>query len=180
MVFRVDSAHAGNNGDRAFATVGEALEAAAQLKRRQSSAAVRIEIAGGDYYVAAPLKIGPELSGTREPSTEITAAPSATPRLLAGRKLSLRWRPYRAGIVQATVSGASFDQLFVDGKRQVRARYPNFDAKAVVLNGYAADALSPERVKRWENPAGGVVHALHEIVGAGCKCPSSARTRTAR
>ena len=65
-VFRVDAAHAGKSGDRAFATVGEALEAAAQLKRQRSSAAIRIEIADGDYYVAAPLKIGPELSGTSE------------------------------------------------------------------------------------------------------------------
>ena len=171
MVFRVDAAHAGKSGDRAFATVGEALEAAAQLKRRQSSAAVRIEIAEGDYYLAAPLKIGPELSGTREAPTEIVAASAASPRLLAGRRLTLRWRPYRDGIVQATVSGASFDQLFVDGKRQVRARYPNFDAKAVVLHGYAADALSPERVKRWENPTGGVVHALHENRWGGVQVP---------
>ena len=170
-MFRVDSAHAGKDGDRTFATVGEALEAAAKLKRRQSSAAVRIEIADGDHYVAAPLKIGPELSGTREAPTEIAAAAAAAPRLLAGRKLTLRWRPYRDGIVQATVDGASFDQLFVDGKRQVRARYPNFDAKAVVLNGYAADALSPERVKRWENPAGGVVHALHENRWGGVQVP---------
>jgi len=171
IVFRVDSAHAGKDGDRAFATVGEALEAAAQLKRRQSSAAVRIEIADGDYYLAAPLKIGPELSGTRDVPTEIAAASAAAPRLLAGRRLTLQWRPYRDGIVQATVSGATFDQLFVDGKRQVRARYPNSDAKAVVLNGYAADALAPERVKRWENPAGGIVHALHENRWGGVQVP---------
>ena len=171
IVFRVDAAHAGKSGDRAFATVGEALEAAAQLKRRRSSTAIRIEIADGDYYLAAPLKLGPELSGTSEVPTEIVAVSAAAPRLLAGRKLRLRWRPYRDGIVQATVSGAFFDQLFVDGKRQVRARYPNFDAQAVVLNGYAADALAPERVKRWENPTGGVVHALHENRWGGVQVP---------
>ncbi len=170
-VFRVDASHAGKSGDRAFATVGEALEAAVQLKRQRSSAAIRIEIADGDYYVVQPLKIGPELSGTSELPTEITAVSAAGPRLLAGRKLTLRWRPYRNGIMQATVSGASFDQLFVDGKRQVRARYPNFDPQAVVLNGYAADALAPERVKRWENPAGGVVHALHENRWGGVQVP---------
>ncbi len=171
IVFRVDSARASGTGDRAFATIEEALEAAAKVKRRQPSAAVRIEIADGDYYLAAPLKIGPELSGTREVPTEIAAASAAAPRLLAGRKLTLQWRPYRDGIMQATVSGASFDQLFVDGKRQVRARYPNFDPQAVVLNGYAADALAPERVKRWENPEGGIVHALHENRWGGVQFP---------
>ena len=83
-VFRVDSAHAGKNVDREFASVEEGLEAAAQFKRRQPSAAVRIEIADGDYYVGAPLRIGPELSGTREVPTEIVAAAGAAPRLLAG------------------------------------------------------------------------------------------------
>ena len=53
----------------------------------------------------------------------------------------------------------------------MRARYPNFDAQAVVLNGYAADALSPERVKRWQNPAGGVVQALHENRWGGVQVP---------
>jgi len=92
-VFRVDSALAGGAGDRIFATVEAALEAATELKRRQSSAAVRIEIADGDYYLAAPLMIGPELSGTRRVPTVIAAAPAAAPRLLAGRKLTLQWRP---------------------------------------------------------------------------------------
>ena len=40
-----------------------------------------------------------------------------------------------------------------------------------MLNGYAADALSPERVKRWENPTGGVVHALHENRWGGVQVP---------
>jgi len=170
-VFRVDSAHAGKGGDREFATIEEALKAATQFKSLQTSGAVRIEIADGDYYLAAPLKIGPELSGTRELPTQIVAAGEASPRLFAGRKLTLQWRPYRDGILQATVSGGSFDQLFLDGKRQVRARYPNFDSQAVVLNGYAADALSPERVKRWKNPAGGVVQALHENRWGGVQVP---------
>jgi len=170
-VFRVDSAQAGKNDDREFATVEQAIEAATQFKRRQSSAHVRIEIAAGDYYLSAPLKIGPELSGTRELSTQIVAAPAAAPRLFAGRKLTLQWRPYRDGILQATVSGGTFDQLYLDGKRQVRARYPNFDSRAVVLNGYAADALSPTRVKRWKNPAGGVVQALHENRWGGMQVP---------
>ena len=170
-VFRVESTLAGEHGDRRFATVEEALEAAKQLRRRQASAAVRIEIATGDYYLTAPLKIGPELSGTRESPTEIVAAAGATPRLFAGRKLKLQWQPFRDSILQASVSGASFDQLYLDGKRQVRARYPNFDAQAVVLNGFAADALSPERVKRWKNPAGGVIQALHESRWGGMQVP---------
>ena len=53
------------------------------------------------------------------------------------------------------------DQLFVNGKKQISARYPNFDPNIRIFNGYAADACSPERVKNWSSPAGGYLHAMH-------------------
>ena len=40
------------------------------------------------------------------------------------------------------------------------ARYPNFDPNARYLNGFAADAVSPDRVAGWNNPAGGYIHGL--------------------
>ncbi|MGA7341752.1 MAG: right-handed parallel beta-helix repeat-containing protein [Terracidiphilus sp.] len=81
--------------------------------------------------------------------------------LSGGTRLQLAWRPYRDGIFQATVpSGTATDQLFINNRRQILARYPNFDANARYLNGFAADAISPERVARWKNPAGGYIHAL--------------------
>jgi len=44
-----------------------------------------------------------------------------------------------------------FDQLFVNGVRQIMARYPNYDPakKDVPYRGSAADAISPERVAKW-------------------------------
>ncbi|HEY2859711.1 MAG TPA: right-handed parallel beta-helix repeat-containing protein [Terracidiphilus sp.] len=81
--------------------------------------------------------------------------------LSGGTRLQLEWRPYRDGIFQATVpSGTNTDQLFINNRRQVLARYPNFDPKAHYLNGTAADAISPERAARWKNPAGGYIHGL--------------------
>ncbi len=41
------------------------------------------------------------------------------------------------------------------------ARYPNYDPNTVIYHGYAADAISPARVSRWADPAGGFIHALH-------------------
>ena len=81
--------------------------------------------------------------------------------LSGGTRLQLAWQPYRDGIFQATVpSGTTTDQLFINNRRQVLARYPNFDPNVRYLNGFAADAISPERVARWKNPAGGYIHAL--------------------
>jgi len=81
--------------------------------------------------------------------------------LSGGTRLQLAWLPYRDGIFQATVpSGITTDQLFINNRRQVLARYPNFDPNARYLNGFAADAVSPDRVARWKNPAGGYIHGL--------------------
>jgi hypothetical protein len=76
--------------------------------------------------------------------------------------LKLRWEPYRDGIFRAQVP-ADFvsDQLFVNGLRQHMARYPNYDPDQRIMNGYAADCISPERVTRWDDPAGGYIHAMH-------------------
>ena len=41
------------------------------------------------------------------------------------------------------------------------ARYPDYDPNAKFLGGTAADALSAERVKKYKNPEGAYVHALH-------------------
>jgi hypothetical protein len=85
-----------------------------------------------------------------------------------GEKLALNWRPFRNGIMQANVpAGFTTDQLFVNGERQPLARYPNFDPTVDIFNGYAADAISPERVKRWADPRGGFIHALHEAMWGG-------------
>jgi hypothetical protein len=88
--------------------------------------------------------------------------------LSGGTRLQLAWRPYRDGIFQATVpSGTNTDQLFINNRRQILARYPNFDPNARYLNGFAADAVSPDRVARWNNPAGGYIHGLqHSLWGS--------------
>lgn len=172
VVLRVDATGADAGKGRVFGSVAAALREAEQLKRRQPLAAVRIEIAAGNYYVDGPLGIGPELSGTDVAPTQIVAASSeAPPHLFAGRKLSPQWKPYRDGIMQAKIEGKAFDQLFLGGKRQVRARYPNFDPKAAVLGGYAADALAPNRVQRWQDPSGAIVQALHSHRWGGMQVP---------
>ncbi len=53
------------------------------------------------------------------------------------------------------------EEIFVNGERQILARYPNYDPKAQYFDGFAADAISPERVARWADPAGGYIHAMH-------------------
>jgi hypothetical protein len=56
-------------------------------------------------------------------------------------------------MVTTIATGLKVDQLFLNGKRQVLARYPNFDANTVILDGFNANCLS--RVGNWANPGEG-------------------------
>lgn len=78
------------------------------------------------------------------------------------KKLSIKWLPYRNGIYKASLKlETNPDRLFLNGKALPMARYPNFDEKAKIFNGTAADALSKEKIAGWKNPKGGYIHALH-------------------
>jgi hypothetical protein len=129
--------------------------AEAQVEARKTKGTVIVH--GGTYYLQQPLVFTAADSGT-----SYVAAPGEKPVISGGVKLNLQWQPYKDGIMQAKVpAGVTFDQLFVNGKQQPLARYPNYDPNVVIYNGYAADAISPERVKRWADPKGGFIHALH-------------------
>lgn len=82
--------------------------------------------------------------------------------LSGGIPLTLQWEPYKKGILKAKVDGEPvMDMLIADGQIRPAARYPNFDEEAVRFNGTSAQATAPERVKRWKNPTGGYLHAMH-------------------
>ncbi len=171
-VLRVSANASGSD----YRSLDLALAAAARLRREKSGVRLRIEVANGDYYLDTPLRISADLSGTPSAATVIAAAANNKPRLLSGRMLRLTWEPCRNGIFRARLAdrpdgNAAFDQLFVNGKRQIRARYPNYDARIPVLNGYATDALSPERVRKWRDPAGGILHAIHGNRWGGMHIP---------
>jgi hypothetical protein len=139
----------------------DALLATSRLRQLHPADSVTIRLHGGEYRLLAPLLITPELSGTPGAPTIIVAARGEHPRLSGARAVQPEWSLEGPAILRASVPGPGFDRLYVDGKRQVRARYPNFDAAIKPLGGYSADAISPERIARWKDPTGGVLHALH-------------------
>lgn len=116
----------------------------------------------GTYYLDDTLQFTAADSGAPDAPIRYAAFENEQVTISGGARLSLAWQPYQGCILQArTPPGLTFDQLFVNGKRQHMARYPNYNATIFPLNGYAADAFSPERVKRWRDPAGGYIHAMH-------------------
>jgi len=122
---------------------------------------VEIRLTSGTYYLTKPIILGPEFSGTKEQPFIIRADENATVILSAAKLLDVNWQTNNQ-LMKAQLSVDKIDQLYINGQKQISARFPNFDSSVQVFNGYAADAISPERVATWKNPKGGFVHALHE------------------
>ncbi len=142
--------------ERPFGSLRRAQEAARQ-------APGRVVLRGGTYYLKEPLVFTARDSGASGSPVVYEAYPNEQPVLSGGVRLeNLEWRPYRDGIYQAKVSeDLQTEEIFVNGERQILARYPNFDPKAQYFGGFAADAISTNRVARWADPAGGYFHAMH-------------------
>ena len=65
-------------------------------------------------------------------------------------------------LLQAKVDQLTdIEQLWVDGRQQILARYPDFNPEGGHWQGHAPDAISAEKVAGWSHPAGGFVHAMH-------------------
>ncbi len=147
---------------RPFASLGRAQTAA---RAARTGGAVTVFLRGGIYYLGKPLVFTPSDSGTAKAPIVYRAYHDEKPILSGAVPLHLTWTPYKNGIMQAKLPAGNEalipDQLFVNGALQHMARYPNYDPTAQHFNGVSSDAVSPQRVRTWANPAGGYVHALH-------------------
>jgi len=152
--------------ERPFATLGRAQQAARQARGRVP---VTVCLREGTHYLPEPLVLTAEDSGTKAAPVVYQAYPKEQPVISGGIRLKdPKWEPYRDGIVKVAVpAGLATDQLFVNGERQHLARYPNFDPKVRHFNGCAADAISPQRAARWQDPRGGFIHAMHSAEWGG-------------
>jgi hypothetical protein len=141
-----------------FASINRAM-----ITARKISGAVFIKLYGGTYCLSKPIAFTSADSRKDNEPLILTSVDRQEVIISGGAKLDgLNWTAYKNGIWQAKVGhDFVFDELFVNGKLQHMARYPNYDPSAQFLGGVAADAISKERAARWKSPAGGYVHALH-------------------
>ena len=160
----------GDDGNSGTAAKPLAPLAAAQSRARQSAGhePVTVLLHNGIFYLPETLVFTAADSGTKKFPVVYAAAQGEQPVLSGGVRLKPEWTPFRDGIFQAkTPDGLVMDQVFVNGERQHMARYPNYDPKVQIFNGTAADAIAPERVARWGDPAGGFIHAMHGALWGG-------------
>ncbi|SFW79977.1 PDZ domain-containing protein [Amycolatopsis australiensis] len=123
-----------------------------------------VKLAGGTYYLDTPLAFGPQDSGRDGHTVTWEPASSAPVTISGGRALRPKWQPSAPGskVMTATVpSGLDFDGLFVNGQRQILARYPNYDPNAARLQGSTSLARLNEESAKWSVPSTALVRAMH-------------------
>jgi hypothetical protein len=142
--------------EKPFATLQRAQQAARQNRGD-------IFLRGGTFYLSAPLVFTAQDSGTKDAPLVFQNYQNEKPVISGGVKLdNLNWQPFTNGTLQAKVpADLQTEEIFINGERQILARYPNFDPKAKYFDGFSADAISKERAARWANPLGGYYHAMH-------------------
>ncbi|MBX3255198.1 MAG: PDZ domain-containing protein [Chitinophagaceae bacterium] len=145
-----------------FKTVTRAVEFAASHKNKD----VTISLREGIYYIDKTITI--HAAKFQPASLQITAYNNENVTISASKQLSLQWKPWKNGIYMANVpAGISFERMYINNTLQPLARYPNYDSTARIFHGTAADAIAPERVKKWKDPMGGYIHALHAYEWGG-------------
>jgi hypothetical protein len=135
------------------------LYAAQDLARRaEKTTPLTIAVAGGTYYLDRPLTLTSEDSGTQKAPVTWTATGQEPVRLVGGKPLAAKWRKHTDAIWKTQVPGdVGIDQLFVNKKRQILARYPNYNPNEQYFDGAAP---TWERMSQWKNKETAYIHAL--------------------
>lgn len=148
-----------NNGSlqKPLASIQSAIDKARSIKKNKASSAIEVILLEGNYRLNAPVKIDPDLNNLK-----ISGIGLEKVVVKGSQKLELDWKKFNQNIWIATIENTTtIDQLFIDEKQQVLARYPNYNENGGHWQGHAKDAISKERVQTWKNPKGGFVHAMH-------------------
>jgi len=123
-----------------YATLHRAQQAVRQMIP-QTDDTIKVIVRAGTYYLKNPLIFGPIDSGRDESPVIYQAYQDELVTLSGGNHLKLKWQPFekkifRSSIAMVGAGSIEFDQLFVNGKRQTRARYPDFDISDPGKSGY--------------------------------------------
>ena len=127
--------------DGPFASLTRARKAIRTLKSAGGApAACTVMIRGGKYFLHDPLVLTGDDSGNAQAPTTYQAYPGERPVLSGGRPVT-GWKTYRGQILMAKVPGAKGGkwkarQLFLNGKRQTRSRWPNLDPSDPMYGGW--------------------------------------------
>ena len=169
-----NDSHSGTK-ENPFATFSRAL---LEVKKFAGKEAVTVWFYEGSYYLDKTILLDSEYSGTSLNPVMFAALPGANVTIKGSKHLEyLNWKAYKNGIyVTQLPSGTNFDQLFINGERQVRARFPNYDYQNPLRGGNGYElvtdgtdnrydtwfSFNPKTFsnKEWKHPETGIVHGF--------------------
>jgi len=129
--------------DGPFATLTGARDAIRAMKKATPlpQGGVAVHVREGAYEFSATFKLTAEDAGTEAAPLVYRAQPGEKVILTGGKSIT-GFVPYQGDILKADVGaqglkGVRFRQLLFNGKRQILARYPNFDASNPHGGGFA-------------------------------------------
>ena len=144
-----------------FATIERGQQA---VRQRPKGTGATVWLHAGVYRLKRPLEFTPADSGTSDAPVTYAAIDSERVEISGAQLLRLNWVQAANGRWRANIpAGMDFDQLFADGSKMTRARYPNFDAGEGLFGGMSRDATNPERLRCYADPAGMYVHGYHGL-----------------
>lgn len=126
----------------------------------------------GTYHLDAPLELLAKHSGNGTKPRVFKAINEGKVIFSAGKKTNVKWTLHKDGIYKAIIPASldlskGCDGLYIQGEQPRMARFPNYDKNARWLKGSSAEAFSPTRIKTWQNPKGGILHAMHKAHWGG-------------
>ena len=134
--------------DGPLATIARARDAIRQLRvDGELPGPVMVRIRGGTYHVPETLAFGPEDSGSEDAPIRYEAYPGEAPVLSGGQPIT-GLQPAAGKVLSVELPEVKkgnwyFRQLFAGGRRQVRARHPNFTPKDPWRSGFLYVAPDP-------------------------------------
>jgi hypothetical protein len=143
------------DGDYGNQSLNEILAEARVFKREDPFSKIEIILEPGEYHLDKSLVIDAGLD-----ELTLRAREPGTAWIKGSREYYVKWEKKGKLLVCTLDSLNSAEQVFIDGREQILARYPDFDINGGHWNGHAPDVLSQERIAGWANPAGAIIHAM--------------------
>ncbi len=139
--------------DGPFATFARAQRAVRELMRSERKQPVLVLFRGGTYELTEPITLKPANSGTASAPVTYAAYPGEQPIFSGGKSIGTGWTKNDDGTWTTLAEKAkhydwAFSQLFVNGKRAVRARTPNrgfLHTKGII------PGMDPHKEHRYDN-----------------------------
>ena len=158
-----DDANPGTK-DKPFGTIGRARDAVRQINRNMTGDIVVI-LGGGTYSISEPIVFDHRDSAAGGHTIVYRSADGEQAVISGGRAIT-GWQPDADGRWKAATDLGNFRQLYVDGKRAVRARGDALPgAELHGKDGYKTTAVE---MADWKNPAD--IEFCYHVVWCHTRC----------